>query len=121
MWIAPPAACATTFDMDNLPTSEQLSDIGWRKTTVGCAPERDVNVRDGMRARQMQYSLKHIGATTTNKVMGSTLPHGDAVEISKKYSPWEAGHVVVLLSCSFAPKLTVIVGYVDGTFPVNKI
>ena len=28
MWIAPPAACATTFDMDNLPTSERLSDIG---------------------------------------------------------------------------------------------
>ena len=31
MWIAPPSACATTFDMDNLPTSEQLSDIGWKK------------------------------------------------------------------------------------------
>ena len=121
MWIAPPAACTTAFDMDNLPTNEELSNAGWKHTFVGCAPERDVNVRGGMRARRMQYSLKHIGATTINKSMGSTLPHGIAVEISKKYSPWEAGQVVVLLSCSLAPKLTVIVGCADGTFAVNNM
>ena len=69
----------------------------------------------------MQYSLKHIGATTINKSMGATLPHGIAVEISKKYSPWEAGQVVVVLSRSLAPELTVIVGCADGTFAVNKI
>ena len=74
-----------------------------------------------MRARRMQYSLKHIGATTINKSMGSTLPHGIAVEISKKYSLWEAGQVVVSFSCSFAPKLTVIVGCADGTLVVNNM
>ena len=75
----------------------------------------------GMRARRMQYLLKHIGATTINKSMGLTLPYGIAVEISKKYSPWEAGQVVVLLSRSLSPILTVIVGCADGTFAVNKM
>ena len=121
IWIAPPAASHTIFDMDNLPTKEELTNAGYSETTVGCAPERDVNVIGGMRARRMQYSLKHIGATTINKSMGSTLSYGIAVEISKKYSPWEAGQVVVLLSRSLSPILTVIVGCADGTCAVNKM
>ena len=82
MWIAQPASCTTTFDIDNLPTSRQLSGIGCRKTIVGCAPERYVNVTGRMRARRMQCPLKHIGATTINKSMGSTLPLGGPAQYS---------------------------------------
>lgn len=91
IWIAPGAASHTTFAMDNLPTRQDLTNSGWTETTVGCAPERDVNVRGGMTARQMQYSLKYIGTTAINESMGSTLPYGIAVEVSKTYSSWEAG------------------------------
>ena len=95
--------------------------MGWNETAVGCASERDVNVRGGLVARRMQYALKHIGATTINKSMGSTLPYGIATEISKQYSPWEKGQIVVVLSRSLSPELTVIVGDADGTFAINKM
>ena len=45
MWIAPPSACATTFDMDNLPTSEQLSDIGWKKP-LWVAHRREMSMQE---------------------------------------------------------------------------
>ena len=53
--------------------------------------------------------------------MGSTLPYGIATEISKQYSPWEKGQIVVVLSRSLSPELTVIVGDADGTFAINKM
>ena len=109
VWVAPVGGNHNTFTLDNLPTPEALAELGWVQTPVGCAPERDVNVRGGMVARRMQYALKHIGATTINKSMGSTLPYGIATEISKQYSPWEKGQIVVALSRSLSPDLTVIV------------
>ena len=65
--------------------------LGWKETAIGCAAERDVNVRGGLVARRIQYSLNHIGATTINKSQVATLPYGIAVEISEQYSPWESG------------------------------
>ena len=89
VWIAPVGGNNTMFPRDTLPSRDALVRLGWAEVTVGCAPERDINVRGGLVARRIQYALKHIGATTINKSMGSTLPYGIATEISKKYSPWE--------------------------------
>ena len=100
IWVAPAATSHVTFDINNLPTRQQLIDLHWTETTVGCAVERDVNVRGGLVARRSQFALKHIGATTINKSMGATLPYGIAAEISEEYSPWEGGQVVVVLSRS---------------------
>jgi hypothetical protein len=86
LWIAPPATSHVTFDHLNLPRREQLEELGWNEVTIGCAPARDEQVRGGLVARRIQYSLKHIGATTINKSQGATLPYGIAVEITKKYS-----------------------------------
>ena len=121
VWIAPVGGNHVTFSLEDLPTRATLSELGWNETAVGCASERDVNVRGGLVARRMQYALKHIGATTINKSMGSTLPYGIATEISKQYSPWEKGQIVVVLSRSLSPELTVIVGDADGTFAINKM
>ena len=88
VWVAPVAGGQFTFDMTNPPTPEEMRALGWTEVKVGCAPERDVNVRGGLVARRTQYALKHIGATTINKSMGSTLPHGIATEITPQYSPW---------------------------------
>ena len=119
IWIAPPATSHMLIERDQLPTRQQLQDRGWTETTVGCAAERDVNVRGGLVARRVQYSLKHIGATTINKSQGATLPYGIAVEISEKYSPWESGQIVVSLSRSETAKMTVIVG--ERKFAINKM
>eukprot|EP00957_Ditylum_brightwellii_P192837 14682699-Ditylum_brightwellii.AAC.1 len=65
---------------------------------IGCAAERDVNVCSGLVDQHVQYSLNHIDATTINKAQGATLPYGIAVEIARKYSPWESGQIVVSAS-----------------------
>ena len=103
----------------DLLSREQLVGLGWSETTVGCAAERDINVQGGLVARRIQYSLKHIGATTINKSMGATLPYGIAAEILETYSPWESGQIVVVLNRSESSSRTIIVG--DQTFAINKI
>ena len=67
----------------------------------------------------MQYSLRHIGATTINKAQGSTLPLGLAVEISKDYSLWESGQIVVALSRTTSARMTIIVK--EREFASNKM
>ena len=99
---------------------EALTELGWTKARVGCAPERDVNVRGRLVERRTQYALKHIDATTINKSMGATLPHGVTTKISPLYSPWKKDQIVVVLSRSPSPELTVIVGDADPTFAVKK-
>ena len=84
--------------------------MGWKEAIVGCAAERDVNCQGGLVARRLQYSLKHIGATSINKSQGATLRYGIAVEISEQYSPWESGQIVVSLSRLETSKYTIIVG-----------
>ena len=86
---------------------------------MGVAPARLVSAQFGIQAQQTRYLLKHIGAITINKVQGTTLPLGIAVEISQEYSPWEAGHIVVGLSRSTTMNKTIMVG--DRTFTINKM
>ena len=119
LWIAPPATNHITFNRNDLPTRQDMEYLGWKETSIGCAAERDVNVRGGLVARRMQYSLKHIGATTINKSQGATLPYGIVVEISKEYSPWESGQIVVSLSRSETSDYTIIVGEKD--YAINKM
>ena len=119
IWVAPAATDHVAFDVDDLPSRERLVALGWSETTLGCAAERDINVRGGLVARRVQYSLKHIGATTINKSMGATLPYGIAAEILEKYAPWESGQIVVVLSRSESPSRTIIVG--DQAFAINKM
>ena len=119
IWMAPAATGHIVFDMNNLPRRQDLINIGWVETTVGCAVEREINVCGGLVARRLQYSLKHIGATTINKSMGQTLPYGIAVKITKEYSSWESGQIVMALSRSESPEQTIIVG--NKTFAINKM
>ena len=77
-----------------------------------------MKIRGGIQAKQLQYSLKHIGAIIINKSQGETLPSGLAVEITEEFSPWEKGHIVVCLSCTQTANSTVIVG--EQTFVIQK-
>ena len=92
---------------------------GWEEVKIGCAPERLVQARGGVQAKRRQYALKHIGAITINKSQGATLPLGLAVEMSRQYSPWEKGQIVVLLSRTTSGDRTVIVG--DKQFAIDKM
>ena len=65
------------------------------------------------------YSLKHIGAITINKSQGETLPLGLAVEITEKYSPWEKGQIVVVLSRTNNASSTIVVG--DKQYAIQKM
>ena len=78
-----------------------------------------MNVCGGLVSWHVQYSLKHIGAITINKLQGATLPYGIAVEISEQYAPWESGQISVSLSRSETSSLTVIVG--DRAFAIDKM
>ena len=98
MSVAPAGVHDINFSQYNLPTKRMLRNLGWREVQIGCATERIVLARGGLQAKRMQYSLKHIGAITINKSQGETLPLGLVVEITKEYSPWEKGQIVVLLS-----------------------
>ena len=71
-----------------------------------------------MHAKRLQYLLRHIGATTINKSQGETLPLGLAVEITKQYSPWEKGQIVVALSRTKTSSLTIIVG--ERNYAIQK-
>ena len=72
-----------------------------------------------MQAKQLQYSLTHIGAIAINKSQGEKLPSGIAVEITEQFSPWKKGHIVVCLSCTQTANLKVIVG--EQTFAIQKM
>ena len=102
-----------------MPTRQQLLDDNWKEVRIGCAPERLVSVRGGLQAKRLQYALKHIGAVTINKSQGATLPAGLAIEITREYSPWESGQIVVSLSRTQIGSKTVIVG--DKTYAINKM
>lgn len=119
LWIAPAGVTEVDFNHNNLPTRARLLADGWKETKVGVAPERFVSVRGGIHAKRLQFSLKHIGATTINKSQGATLPSGIAVEFTEEYSPWERGQVVVLTSRTTTGPLTVIVG--EKNYAIKKM
>ena len=119
LWIAPPGTQYIEFDRYNLPSRNDLIENSWVEVRIGCAPERLIAARYGIQAKRLQYSLKHIGATTINKAQGTTLPLGLAVEISEEYSPWESGQIVVALSRTTSARMTIIVG--EKNYAKNKM
>ena len=119
LWIAPPGTQHIEFDRDNLPSRNELIENAWVEVRIGCAPERLIPARYGIQAKRLQYSLKHIGATTINKAQGATLPLGLAVEISEEYSPWESGQIVVALSRTTSARMTIVVG--ERNYAINKM
>ena len=119
LWIAPPGNHNVLFDQDNLPSRDRLRELLWNEVMIGVTPERVIPARGGLQAKRLQYSLKHIGATTINKSQGETLPQGLAIEITEQYSPWEKGQIVVVLSRTVTARLTVIVG--NKEFAISKL
>jgi hypothetical protein len=119
LWIAPPGTHYVHFNHHTIPTRENLLTLGWVEVNIGISPERIVVARGSMQAKRMQYSLKHIGATTINKSQGATLPLGLAVEITKEYVPWEKGQIVVCLSCTTMSANTIIVG--ERNYAIKKM
>ena len=119
LWIAPPGTHNVLFNHQNIPSREELTSAGWNEVNIGIAPERIILARGGFQAKRIQYSLKHIGATTINKSQGATLPLGIAIEITEEYCPWEKGQIVVCLSRTTTAANTVIVG--EKTFAINKM
>ena len=119
LWIAPSGTNTINFGRDNLPTKDELRALDWNEIYIGCAPERIIVSTRGVQGVRLQYSLKHIGAITINKSQGETLPFGIAVEITEKFSPWEKGQIVVLLSRTTTSKNTIIVG--DKNYAIPKM
>ena len=119
LWIAPPGTHFIEYHHQNIPSKNELIDNGWNEVYIGVSPEKIINARGGISAKRLQYSLKHIGAITINKSQGETLPMGIAVEITRQYSPWEKGQIVVSLSRTTNSKMTVIVG--EKQFAIQKI
>ena len=76
----------THFDKSNgIPTEKHLLVTNWKKVTINPAPDRNtcrVTVGSLMGMRK-QYSLKHVGAGTTNKQTGNTHTGKAATEVSK--------------------------------------
>ena len=60
--------------------------------------------------KKIQCVLKHIGAITIKKSQGATFVSGFAIKLSPLYSPWEKGHIVVLLNRSTTLAHIIIVG-----------
>ena len=119
LWIAPPGTQFIQFHHHNIPDIDELNEKGWHQVSIGVTPEKIINARGGLQAKRLQYSLKHIGAITINKSQGETLPMGIAVKVTKQYSPWEKGQIVVALSRTTNSKMTIIVGEED--FALKKI
>ena len=119
VWIAPAGMQVIPYDYNNIPSDNELENCGWNKLLIGVAPERIIPTRGGMHAKRLQYSLKHIGAITINKLQGETLPLGLAVEITKQYLLWEKGQIVVALSRTKTASLTIIVG--ERNYAIQKI
>ena len=119
LWIAPPGTKHIEFDRNNVPSRNDLIEAAWVEVRIGCAPEKLIAARYGIQAKRLQYSLKHIGATTINKAQGTTLPLGLAVEISEDYSPWESRQIVVALSRTTSARMTIVVG--ERNFAIKKM
>ena len=83
LWAKPPSGTSNFEGMEAgvIPTEEQLLSWGWKKVRVKVARERliQANHLEGVRK---QYSLRHIGASTINKTMGSTIVGPVAIEVS---------------------------------------
>ena len=118
LWLPPAGTQIINYNQNDLPNRQELIDLGWKEVTIGVAPERNVLVQGGLHAKRLMYSLKHIGAITINKSQGETLPLGLAVEITEKYSPWEKGQIVVVLSRTNKASSTIIVG--DKHYAIQK-
>ena len=66
IWVALAATSHFVFDVDNLPSIEQLVDLGLAEYIAGCAARRDIHVRGVLMVRRLQYLLKHISTTAIN-------------------------------------------------------
>mmetsp|Transcript_28417 Transcript_28417/g.59223 ORF Transcript_28417/g.59223 Transcript_28417/m.59223 type:complete len:556 (+) Transcript_28417:675-2342(+) len=119
IWIAPPGNQQIQFDRHQLPTQEELVKAGWSEVSMGTALARIVPARYSIQARRKQYLLKHIGTITINKAQGTTLSLGIAIKITKEYSSWESGQIVVSLSQSTTLGMTIIVG--ERSFAIKKM
>ena len=117
MMAAPPNV--SYLDMsDGIPSVDDLKASGWKDVRVGHAPESAVTC-GGSVGRRVQYSLKHIGASTINKQLGNTIKGKCAVECSEQCSPFCKEQVVVGLSRTCCARDTIIVG--DRSFAVNRL
>ena len=119
VWVAPPGCQRIDYNENNVPTREELISGNWREVSIGVAAQRPVSVRGGILAQRIQYALKHIGAITIDRTLGLTLPAGIAVEISSNSTPWNKEQIVVVLSRTHVPEMTVIVG--GKEFAIQKM
>ena len=119
VWRSPSSKETIRYSERNIPTRQELIDGGWTEVTVGTTGQRTIPVSRELHAQRLQYSLKHIGAVTIDRLLGMTLPLGLAVEISKTFAPWIKEQIVVAMSRTTVPWLTVIVG--DKWFAINKM
>ena len=60
-----------------------MKDNGWNEVHIGVSSEKYINAREGISAKGLQYSHKHIGGFTINRSQGGTLPIGIAIEITR--------------------------------------
>lgn len=83
LWAKPASGTATFASMENgeIPSEEELLSWNWKKVRVKVARERLVQ-SNHLEGGRRQYSLRHIGASTINRVMGSTLDQPVAIEVS---------------------------------------
>ena len=117
--MAPPGCQGIEYNENNIPTREELISGNWREVSIGVAAQRPVRVRGGILAQRIQYALKHIGEITIDRTLRLTLPAGIAVEISSNFSPWNKEQIVVVLSRTHVPEMTVIVG--GQEFAIQKM
>ena len=78
---------------DEIPSKDTLLKEGWTEVSIKVTPERSPVYCHGSEAHRKQYSLRHIGSSTINKQMGSTILGPVAIEVTKTCSPWEKEQV----------------------------
>lgn len=106
------------MNITNIPSEEHLLANGWKKVTVGLAPESTLQLASLLGMRK-QYALRHVGFSTINKQMGNTITGKCAIEITKDCSPWQKEQAVVLLSRTTCAENTIIVG--DKNWAIDRI
>ena len=81
---------------DNMPTEEELLERGWTKVNISVPEERYITKGRNVGCRR-QYSMRHQGSATINKLMVSMLPVSINCELDRLILAPSGKH-------AFAPK-----------------
>ena len=115
MLLAPPGCKEVIYEENK--AKEYYFDKGFKDTSIGCCPNKIINVRNGIQAIRKQYGSQHYITGTMHSIMGDTLPSlaTSLSVVDRNYQMWDKGQLLVIISRTRKAEDTIYVGEKNNT------